>query len=115
GQLAQVNGSRDNIESDFLALPLRNRVIQTYHLLDQETRDVYDGFAAGLNRYIELHPTEFSPHMPNVFSGYDVAARDVGGPSIRKARAFLAKINPSPTPTPTPERSSSNEGPLESD
>ena len=86
GELAQLTGSRDNIESDFLALPLRNRVIQTYHLLDQETRDVYDGFAAGLNRYIELHPAEFPPHMPNDFSGYDVAAIDAGGPSIRKAR-----------------------------
>jgi len=111
GELAHLTGSRDNIESDFLALPLRNRVIQTYHLLDQETRDLYDGFAAGLNRYIELHPTEFPPHMPNDFSGYDVAAIDAVGPSIRKARAFLAKINPSPTPTPTPERPATNEGP----
>src|ERR1043166_10290840 len=50
GQLALLNG-RDSLESDFLALPLHNRVIQTYHLLDQETRDFYDGFAAGLNRY----------------------------------------------------------------
>ena len=121
GELAQLTGSRDNIESDFLALPLRNRVIQTYHLLDQETRDVYDGFAAGLNRYIDLHPAEFPPHMPNDFSGYDVAANDAGGPSIRKARAFLAKINPSPTPTPAPERpatnegQASNEGPVKSD
>lgn len=119
GELAQLTGSRDNIESDFLALPLRNRVIQTYHLLDQETRDFYDGFAAGLNRYIELHPTEFPPHMPNDFSGYDVAAIDAVGPSIRKARAFLAKINPSPTPTPerpaTNEGRASNEDPVEND
>ena len=111
GQLAQLNGLRDNIESDFLALPLRNRVIQTYHLLDQDTRDVYDGFAAGLNRYIELHGDEFPPHMPKDFSGYDVAAIDAGGPSIRKARAFLAKINPAPSPTPSPSANpTSNEG-----
>ena len=119
GQLAQLTGSRDNIESDFLAQPLRNRVIQTYQLLDQETRDVYDGFAAGLNRYIELHPSEFPPRMTRDFSGYDVAVLDAGGPSIRKARAFLAKINPSSTPTPTtaptPERSTSNEGQVEGD
>ena len=115
GQLAQVlgpgDGQRDNIASDFLALPLRNRVIQTYHLLDQETRDVYDGFAAGLNRYIDLHRDEFPPRMPNDFSGYDVAAIDATGPSIRKARAFLAKINPSPSPTPSPANPTSNEGP----
>jgi acyl-homoserine-lactone acylase len=102
GQLAILNGQREAIESDFLALPLRNRVIQTYHLLDQETRDVYDGFAAGLNRYIDLHSEEFPPRMPKDFSGYDVAAIDATGPSIRKARAFLAKVNPSPSPTPSP-------------
>src|SRR5947207_8604030 len=111
GQLAQITGSRDNIESDFLALPLRNRVIQTYQLLDQETRDVYDGFAAGLNRYIELHGEEFPPHMPADFSGYDVAAIDAVGPSIRKTRAFLAKINPAPRPSPSSSGGPSNEGP----
>ncbi|HEX6190207.1 MAG TPA: penicillin acylase family protein [Pyrinomonadaceae bacterium] len=100
GQLALVNGYA-GIESDFLALPLRNRVIQTYHLLDQETRDVYEGFAVGLNRYIELHPSEFPPRMPKDFSGYDVAAIDATGPSLRKARGFLAKINPAPTPSPS--------------
>lgn len=110
GQLALLNGLREAIESDFLALPLRNRVIQTYQLLDQETRDVYDGFAAGLNRYIDLHPEEFPPRMPKDFSGYDVAAIDATGPSIRKARAFLAKVNPSPSPTPSPANAISNEG-----
>ena len=107
GQLAQLDGSRENIESDFLAAPARKRVIQTYHLLDQETRDVYDGFAAGLNRYIELHPEDFPAHMPRDFSGYDVAAVDAGGPSIRKARAFLNKINPSPSPSPSPSPAAS--------
>lgn len=101
GQLAILNGSRDNIDSDLLAQPGLKRAIETYHLLDQETRDVYDGFAAGLNRYIELHPQEFPPHMPADFNGCDVAAIDTGGPSYGKARAFLAKINPSPTPTPS--------------
>jgi acyl-homoserine-lactone acylase len=119
GQLAQVlgpgNGQRDNIESDFLALPLRNRVIQTYQLLDPETRDVYDGFAAGLNRYIDLHSEEFPPRMPKDFSGYDVAAIDAGGPSIRKARAFLAKVNPSPSPTPSATPTSSEGAEINSD
>lgn len=114
GQLARVfgpvSGQRNNIESDFLALPLRHRVIQTYHLLDQETRDVYEGFAAGLNRYIDLHSEEFPPHMPKDFSGYDVAAIDAGAPSIRKARAFLAKLNPTPSPSPS-ANPTSNEGP----
>src|SRR6185436_8527482 len=100
GQLALLNGTREDIDSDFLAQPGLKRAIETYQFLDQETRDVYDGFAVGLNRYIDLHRSEFPPQMPADFSGYDVAAIDVGGPSYGKARAFLAKINPSPTPTP---------------
>jgi len=114
GQLALLNGTRENIESDFLAQPGLKRAIETYQFLEPETRDVYDGFAAGLNRYIDLHPADFPPHMPADFSGYDVAAIDTGGPSYAKARAFLAKINPSPTPTPAASpsaRPTSNEGP----
>ena len=113
GQSALVNGYA-SVESDFLALPLRNRVIQTYHLLDQETREVYDGFAAGLNRYIELHPSEFPTRMPKDFSGYDVAAIDATGPSLRKARGFLAKINPTPTPSPTSSPETPRNPPRES-
>lgn len=49
GQMAKLNG-RDAIDSDFLVRRGRDRAIQTYHLLDQETRDVYDGFAAWSGR-----------------------------------------------------------------
>ena len=35
--------------------------MQNYPKLDQATRDVYEGFAAGVNRYIELNPNEFAP------------------------------------------------------
>jgi len=114
GQLALLNGTRENIESDFLAQPGLKRAIETYQFLEPETRDVYDGFADGLNRYIELHTAEFPPHMPADFSGYDIAAIDTGGPAYGKARAFLAKINPSPTPTPAASpsaRPTSYEGP----
>ena len=41
--------------------------------LDQATRDVYDGFAAGVNRYIELPPEEFPPGFAPHFTGYDVS------------------------------------------
>lgn len=108
GQMAKING-HDSIETDFLVRRGRNRAIQTYQLLDQETRDIYDGFAAGLNRYIELYPEEFPPQMPTNFSGYDVATLDVGGSSTRKARAFLAKINPPANPN-TPAGPNNNEG-----
>lgn len=108
GRMAKLSG-RDSLESDFLVLRGRNRAIQTYHLLDQETRDVYDGFAAGLNRYITLYPEEFPAQMPADFSGYDVATLDIGGPSSRKARAFLARLNP-PATSERNRGASNNEG-----
>src|SRR5688572_33223526 len=55
GELSRLEG-RGRLEADFTNLRARSRAIATYHLLDPETRDVYDGFAAGINRYVELHP-----------------------------------------------------------
>ena len=111
GEMARISG-HDNIESDFFVRRLRNRAIQTYQLLDQETRDVYDGFAAGLNRYIKLYPEEFPAQMPTDFSGYDVATLDIGGPSMRKARAFLTKLNP-PASTDRTRTPNNNEGDID--
>jgi acyl-homoserine-lactone acylase len=71
---------RDSMQSDFVNRRAHARAIETHHLLDQETRDVYAGFADGVNRYMELHPDEFPVQLPR-FTAYDVAARDVGRPS----------------------------------
>jgi acyl-homoserine-lactone acylase len=89
---------RDSMDGDFLNRRDHDRALATYHLLDQETRDFYEGFAAGVNRYIELHPTEFPAGMPTDFSGYDVATLDVNGPSMASARAFLARFETAPRP-----------------
>jgi acyl-homoserine-lactone acylase len=56
----------------------RARAIETYHLLDQDTRDMYDGFAAGINRYVELNRAEYPAGMPTDFTGYDVASLHIG-------------------------------------
>ncbi len=91
GEMAAVFG-HDSIESDFVFQRARARAIETYHLLDQETRDLYDGFAAGVNRYVELHGGEFPAGMPTDFTGYDVATLDVGLPGFAAARRFLARM-----------------------
>ena len=81
---------RQALEANFEALRARARAIDTYHLLDQETRDMYDGFAAGVNRYVELHASEFVPGMPRDFTGYDVAAQHIGdGPPAARVRRFV--------------------------
>ena len=91
GGMARVFG-RDSIEFDFLASALHARAVADYHRLDQPTRDVYEGFAAGINRYVALHPQEFPAGFPADFSGYDVATRDVEGAGFAAARRFLTRI-----------------------
>jgi acyl-homoserine-lactone acylase len=84
---------RDAVDTDFAALRDRGRAVATYHLLEPETRDLYDGFAAGVNRYVDQHPEEFLPGMPNDFSGYDVATLHIGnGPSAARVRRFVAAL-----------------------
>ena len=91
GDRGRVFG-RDSMNSDFNARRARKRAIATYPLLDQETRDIYDGFAAGINRYVELHREEFPARMPADFTGYDVAALDVDLAPTAPPRAFLARL-----------------------
>ena len=92
GQTARVKGRRA-IEDDFDALRRRARANETYHLLEPETRDLCDGFALGVNRYVALHRAEFAAHIPPDFSGYDVATLTIGpGPSAARVGRFLAAL-----------------------
>ena len=103
---------RDSIEPDFLARSRRAHAMAGYPALEQATRDYYEGFAAGVNRYIALHPAEFPARMPRDFSGYDVATLDVGTPGFQAARAFLAararrdSADAAASPAPDPEEGS---------
>jgi acyl-homoserine-lactone acylase len=94
GEMARWFG-RDSIEGDFLAQREYRTAVQHYPDLDEETREVYDGFAAAANRYIALHPSEFPVGFAPNFTGYDIAARDVTLASATQARRFLAKMDPS--------------------
>ena len=71
---------RDSMDGDFGAQREYALAVENYARLEQPTRDVYEGFAAGVNRYIELHPQEFPAGFTPSFTGYDVAARDVTSP-----------------------------------
>ena len=91
GEMGRLFG-RDSMNSDFNARRARRRAIATYHRLDQETRDVYEGFAFGINRYVELHREEFPAGMPTDFTGYDVATLDVDLAPTTAPRAFFARL-----------------------
>jgi acyl-homoserine-lactone acylase len=88
--MARVFG-RDSIESDFRNIQGWQHAAASYPKLDADTRDVYDGFAAGVNAYMRLHPTEF-PGLPSAFTGIDALATDIQGPSTSAARRLLARI-----------------------
>lgn len=102
GQTARVNG-RGSIDADFSTLRERARAIETFHLLQPETRDLYDGFAAGVNRYVELHRSEFPPHIPSDFTGYDVATLHIGdGPPAARIRRVVQALSTEPLDSWTP-------------
>src|ERR1039457_3100519 len=94
GEMGRVFG-RDSVEGDFLARRRYAEAVDKFHTLDADIRDIYEGFAAGVNRYMELHPQEFPAGMKPDFTPYDVAAREANGPGANVARQFLARIDPS--------------------
>jgi acyl-homoserine-lactone acylase len=98
GRRAMVDGY-SQIEADFLVLRHRAAMVANYPRLSKQVRDVYEGFAAGVNRYIELHRTEFSPNMPADFTGSDVLMTELIPPPTRKIRQLINRVSPAPTPS----------------
>jgi acyl-homoserine-lactone acylase len=92
GQTAKWLG-REHVAEDFASYAAYKRAVEVYGRVDQQTRDVYEGFAEGVNRYIELHPSEFPPGFAPHFNGYDVLAGDVEIPSSNQANRMLARID----------------------
>lgn len=82
----------DSMQSDFGAKRSYAIAVQSYPLLEQDTRDVYEGFAAGVNRYVEVNPDLFPEGFRPEFTGYDIAARDVNVNRASQARAFVNRM-----------------------
>lgn len=91
GELARYQGRRA-LDSDFESRPYYLRAREVYFQLEQGTRDVYEGFAAGVNRYIESYPEEFPSWMRPQFTGHDVAALYVYRPNPRQVRRWIERI-----------------------
>ncbi len=73
GDLALVDGY-EALTSDLINQLGYERTVATYHLLSQDTRDLLEGFAAGVNHYLVRYPDSFPQYHNFSFSGYDVAA-----------------------------------------
>lgn len=92
GELARHTGP-EAVESDFRVRPRYQRALESYHLLDQDTRDVYEGFAAGVNRYLELHAGEFPAWLEPDFTGHDVHAQGIDWASPGDFRRFVERLD----------------------
>lgn len=95
GERARYHG-RQHIEADLRNRLRHERARETYHLIDEDTRELYEGFAAGVNYYIELHPSEFPLWMEPNFTGVDVHALDIGTPGEAMVKKFLESVGAEP-------------------
>ncbi len=82
---------RDSLSTDFAAALDHARVEQTYHLLDPDTRAMYDGFAEGVNRYIRANASTLPAWAKPVFHGHDVAAGDIGSANVGTAERLVTR------------------------
>lgn len=91
GELARYQGPAA-LEADFVNRPSYLRAVDTYARLGRDTREVYEGFATGVNRYIRQHPAEFPSWMRPEFTGHDVAAAYVYRPSQALIRRWMRRL-----------------------
>ncbi|HSJ05503.1 MAG TPA: penicillin acylase family protein [Longimicrobiales bacterium] len=77
GRLALVEGL-SRVEMDARAKLRHALAAESFALLRQDTRDVYTGFAEGMNHYIRTYRDDLPEWVRPDFTGIDVLARDVG-------------------------------------
>ncbi len=81
-----------SIDRDASAKLRYARAVETFPLLRKETQDILIGFAAGMNRYIEVHRGEFPEWLKADFTGFDVHAGDIGSHNSGSVQAFMRAL-----------------------
>lgn len=90
GWMGRIFGA-DSVGGDWNALLAMQRVRETYHLLDADTRAVYEGFADGVNRWIRANRAALPAWAEPVFTGHDVAAGDIGQANVAAAQRLVLR------------------------
>jgi acyl-homoserine-lactone acylase len=80
GQMGLVEG-RARIDADARNRLRHARAVETLPLLDEDTRQVYEGFALGMNHFIRVHRNRLPDWMRPDYTAQDVLARDISWPS----------------------------------
>jgi len=66
--------------------------VETFPLLRQDTRDVYQGFAEGVNFFIRMNAADLPDWMRPDYRPQDVMARDVSWPSDGAMNGFRRRL-----------------------
>jgi len=91
GELGRYFG-RDSIASDFHFRQTHRFAVERFHLLHQDTRDLYAGWAAAVNRYVATHADAFPAWTPRAFTAHDVAALWVDETIEPKVNVFRRRL-----------------------
>lgn len=91
GHLSRTFGP-DSLGLDVYFTVSHQRAEEAFELLDPDVRDVYEGFALGVSRYVELHPDQFPEYVHTRFTGVDVLARGIGRASTRAMGRFARRL-----------------------
>lgn len=95
GRMALVEGA-DRIDADARARQRHARAVETFGQLSQDTRDVYTGFAEGMNHFIRLHRSQLPEWMEPDFTGPDILARDITWAQEGAMNAFRRRLEGRP-------------------
>jgi len=88
GELALFKG-QDLVDSDFWWRRRYEQATRAYPTLNEDTREIYEGYAASVNRFIELNPEELPKWASAHFTGEDIAAHWVDETVDGSTRRFL--------------------------
>ncbi len=108
GRLGEWFG-RDSIAADFENRRTHAYAVETWPRLEKDTRDFMEGFAAGVNRYVEHHAAEFGSHIRPDLTGVDVHAFGLRVARPPSARRFLQRLGVTDTPEPEADRTADAE------
>lgn len=93
--MALVEGE-ERVDADARARQRHARAVETFPRLHPDTRDVYSGFAEGMNHFIRVHRDRLPEWMEPDFTGPDVLARDVTWAAESAMTAFRRRLEATP-------------------
>ena len=90
----EVSGSglENQLDNDAANQLLHGRAVETFSSLSKETRDLNQGYADGINRYLKLYPDEFPVWVKPNFTAYDVHATGIGSHSTASVKTFIKAL-----------------------